>query len=395
MRGRQSPAFFQQCAMKHIPFNKPYIATGTLWQLLKAARSGTIAGNGEYTKKCHRFFEQRFGFRKVLMTTSCTDALEMASLLCGIMPGDEVIMPSFTFMSTANAFLLRGAKVLFADTLPGIPNIDPAEIERLVTPRTKAVVVVHYAGLACDMDRIMEIASRHNLLVVEDAAHAVDSYYRGKPLGGIGHLGTFSFHETKNIISGEGGMLLANRDEFMNRSEIIWEKGTNRAAFYRGEIDKYGWVDLGSSFLPSEAVAAILWAQLKHFDQIQARRKKIWNSYYSQLEPLEKKGWIKRPVVPDFATVNGNLFYFTADSPGRRDSLLAFLKKHGIQAVFHYLPLHSSRYFSNTYNGKNLPNTDRFSDCIIRLPFYHHLKESEIGMIVGKISDFYLGRNSG
>jgi dTDP-4-amino-4,6-dideoxygalactose transaminase len=239
------------------------------------------------------------------------------------------------------------------------------------------------------MDRIMDIASRHNLIVVEDAAHAVDSYYKGKPLGGIGHLGTFSFHETKNIISGEGGLLISNNEAFAARSEIIWEKGTNRAAFYRGEVDKYGWVDLGSSYLPSEAVAAILWAQLKHFTQIQNKRKEIWNSYYRHLQPMEDKGWLKRPVLPDFATVNGNLFFFTVESLGTRDKLLTFLKQQGIQAVFHYLPLHSSKFFGNSYTGKPLPYTDSFSDCIVRLPFYHDLRERDIRLITEKISDFF------
>ncbi len=351
--------------------------------------SGTIAGNGIYTKKCHRFFEERFGFLKVLMTTSCTDALEMASLLCRIEPGDEVIMPSFTFISTANAFLLRGAKILFADTLHDIPNIDPQEIERLVTPRTKAVVVVHYSGVACDMDPILEIASRHNLWVVEDAAHAIDSYYKGKPLGSLGHLGTFSFHETKNIISGEGGLLIVNDDTLKERAEIIWEKGTNRAAFYRGEIDKYGWVDIGSSFLPADVIAGLLWTQLQEFDPIQERRKKIWRKYYDELQLHEELGFLKRPVLPDYATVNGNLFYFTVATSEIRDSLLQYLKQYGIQAVFHYLPLHSSPFFRDKYTGQPLLNTDRFCDCIVRLPFYHDLKISQIRFITGKILEFF------
>ena len=375
--------------MKHIPFNKPHIARGSLVQMIRVALSGTIAGNGIYTKKCHSFFEERFGFRKVLMTTSCTDALEMTSLLCRIQPGDEVIMPSFTFMSTANAFLLRGARILFADTLHDIPNIDPSEIERLVTSRTKAVVVVHYAGLACDMDRILDIAGRHNLQVVEDAAHAVDSYYKGKPLGSIGNLGTFSFHETKNIISGEGGLLIINDKDLLERAEIIWEKGTNRAAFYRGEIDKYGWVDLGSSFLPSDVVAGLLWSQLKQFEQIQERRKKLWWRYYEQLQSLEEQGFLKRPNIPEYATANGNLFYFTVSSPETRDHLLVFLKRHGIQAVFHYLPLHSSAFFRDSYSGPELPNTDRFSSCIVRLPFFYSLKNSHISFITNTILEFF------
>lgn len=379
--------------MNPIPFNKPHFSGSSFLQMIRVAMSGTIAGNGNFTKKCHRFFEERFGFRKVLMTTSCTDALEMTSLLCRIQPGDEVIMPSFTFMSTANAFLLRGAKIIFADTLADIPNIDPQEIERLITPRTKAVVVVHYSGVACDMDPVNEIARRNNLWVIEDAAHAIDSYYKGKPLGSLGHLGTFSFHETKNIISGEGGLLIVNDETFVQRAEIIWEKGTNRAAFYRGEIDKYGWVDVGSSFLPSDVVAGLLWTQLQQFDLIQRKRKEIWQQYYEELQPLEKEGFLKRPVVPAYATVNGNLFHFTVATREIRDQLLEYLKRHGIQAVFHYLPLHSSPFFREQYSGKPLSNTDRFSDCIVRLPFFYSLKSSQIRFIAGKINEFFGRKN--
>jgi len=372
-----------------IPFNKPFIPWFSFRYLIQGALAGTIAGNGRYTKKCHAFFEKRFGFGKVLMTTSCSDALEMTALLCRIEPGDEVIMPSFTFMSTANAFLVRGAKVVFADTLPDVPNIDPDEIEKLITTRTKVIVVVHYSGLACDMDRVMEIARRRGLFVVEDAAHAIDSYYRGKPLGSIGHFGTFSFHETKNIISGEGGLLIVNEKEFEKRAEIIWEKGTNRAAFYRGEVDKYGWVDLGSSYLPADAIAAFLFTQLVRFDKIQLSRKKIWWNYQRQLKSLEEKGYLKCPVVPDFATVNGNLFYITVKSGEIRDNLMAFLKTQGISALFHYLPLHSSPYFIDRHDGRELSNTDRFSATILRLPFYNSLRKSEMKFITGRIREYF------
>lgn len=378
--------------MKPIPFNKPHLTKGTMLNLLKVALSGTIAGNGEFTKKCQNWFEEKYGFRKALLTTSCTDALEMSALLCGIGPGDEVILPSFTFMSTANAFLLRGARLLFADTLEHTPNIDPGEIERLSTAGTKAVVVVHYSGIACDMDLIMEAARSRGLRVVEDAAHAVDSFYRGRPLGSIGDLGAFSFHETKNIISGEGGLLAVNNESFLQRSEIVWEKGTNRAAFYRGEIDKYGWVDLGSSFLPSDAVAAVLWAQLSQIETIQSRRKKLWHLYHELLAPLESKGFLRRPVIPGFATVNGNLYYFTVDEGDVRDRLLAYLKNNGIHAVFHYLPLHTSSFFSDQYRGKPLPNTERFSRCIVRLPFFYSLRPSQAACISGKIAEFFQGR---
>ncbi|MEI7727879.1 MAG: dTDP-4-amino-4,6-dideoxygalactose transaminase [Bacteroidota bacterium] len=375
--------------MTLIPFNKPFIPWFSFRHVIMGTFSGTISGNGKYTKKCHAFFEKKFGFSKVLMTTSCSDALEMTAILCRIEPGDEVIMPSFTFMSTANAFLLRGARVVFADTLPDVPNIDPDEIEKLITPRTKAIVVVHYSGLACDMDRIMEIANRHGLFVVEDAAHAIDSYYRGKPLGSIGHFGTFSFHETKNIISGEGGLLIVNDREFEKRAEIIWEKGTNRAAFYRGEIDKYGWVDVGSSYLPADTVAAFLYTQIVRFDKIQSRRKTVWWNYYRFLKPLEERGYLKCPVVPSFATVNGNLFYITVNSAETRDELMAFLKSQGIQALFHYLPLHSSPYFTDKHDGRELPNTDRFSSTILRLPFYNSLSKSQINHVAGRISEFF------
>jgi dTDP-4-amino-4,6-dideoxygalactose transaminase len=375
-----------------IPFNKPFIPWFSFRYLIRGALSGTIAGNGKYTKMCHRFFEERFGFKKVLLTTSCSDALEMSALLCRIEPGDEVIMPSFTFMSTANAFLIRGAKVIFSDTLPDIPNIDPDSIEKLITPRTKAIVVVHYSGIACDMDAVMDIAQRHNLCVVEDAAHAIDSFYKGRPLGSIGHFGTFSFHETKNIISGEGGLLIVNHDEHARRAEIIWEKGTNRAAFYRGEVDKYGWVDIGSSYLPSDAVAAFLFTQLIRFDTIQTKRKRVWHAYHDALASLEAKGVLHRPVVPDFATVNGNIYFITVDSIKTRDELIAHLRKAGISAVFHYLPLHSSPYFRDRHDGRHLPNTQRFSDTIIRLPFYNTLKPSAVRLITETIASFYSGR---
>ncbi len=373
-----------------IPFNKPYIPWSSFRYLIAGARSGTIAGNGNYTKRCHSFFEERFGFGKVLLTSSCTDALEMSALLCNIGPGDEVIMPSYTFMSTANAFLLRGAKVLFADTLPGIPNVDPAAVEQLITPRTRAIVVVHYGGVACDMDRIMALADKHGIRVVEDAAHAIDSFYRGRPLGSIGHFGTFSFHETKNIISGEGGLLIINDPDARKRAEILWEKGTNRAAFYRGEIDKYGWVDIGSSYLPSDAVAAFLYNQLRRFDHIQSARKRIWHLYDEQLRPMEKQSNFLCPVIPDEATVNGNMYFLILPSGEIRDDLMAFLKRKGITALFHYLPLHASPYYVDKHDGRPLPNTNRFSSCILRLPFFNSLKKSQVEYIVQSIREYFI-----
>ena len=374
--------------MIKIPFNKPFYPAGSLWSVTRAARAGTISGNGKFTKKCHRFFEERYGFRKTLMTTSCTDALEMAGLLAGIGPGDEVILPSFTFVSTANAFMLRGAKLVFADILADIPNIDPAQIESLITSRTKAIVVVHYGGVACEMDRIMDIAKKHNLVVIEDAAHALDAYYNGKPLGSIGHFGTFSFHETKNIFCGEGGLLTINDESYLKSAEITWEKGTNRAAFYRGEVDKYNWSGLGSSFLPSDALASFLYMQLEILDKIQRRRIAHWHEYDRLLKPLENKGLLKLPVVPSFATVNGNTYYLLMPSPAERDRMLDYLRKQGILAVFHYLPLHSSPYFTDKHDGRPLPNTDRVSACIVRLPLYYSLKEKQIRYIAAKVALF-------
>lgn len=373
----------------NIPFNKPFIPLASMKYMVQAAMSGTIAGNGKYTALCHRFFEERFDFRKVLLTSSCTDALEMASILTNVQPGDEVILPSFTFMSTANAFLLRGAKLVFCDTLAEVPNIDPDELEKLITPATRVIVVVHYSGLACEMDRIMEIAKKYDIFVVEDAAHAIESYYKDEPLGSIGHLGAFSFHETKNIISGEGGMLAVNHEPLGKRAEIIWEKGTNRAAFHRGEIDKYGWVDIGSSFLPSDAMAAFLYAQIKRFQKIQRQRKWIWWEYHERLLWLEEKGHLLRPAIPEHATVNGNMFYITLPDKSTRDALLDHLRNNGIQAVFHYFPLHSSPYFKEKHDGRALPNTDRFSDTILRLPFFYSLKRREMKYIVGKIGEFF------
>ncbi|MDP4281969.1 MAG: dTDP-4-amino-4,6-dideoxygalactose transaminase [Bacteroidota bacterium] len=372
-----------------IPFNKPYYPVAGLFSVPRAAIAGTLSGNGVFTKKCQQYFENRFHFRKTLLTTSCSDALEMAAILANIQPGDEVIMPSFTFVSTANAFAIRGAKLRFADVEHNIPDISPASIEELITPATRALVVVHYSGIACDMDRIMKIAAKHNLFVVEDAAHSIDSYYKGRALGSIGHFGTFSFHETKNIFCGEGGMLAINDNRFLSRAEIIWEKGTNRAAFYRGESSTYNWVDIGSSFLLSDALAAFLYIQLENLDKIQSARKRIWEHYYHELKPLEEKGVLELPVIPSYATQNGNMFYCILHTQVERDNLIVYLKDKGIQSVFHYLPLHSSPYFHEKHDGRPLPNTDRFSQCIIRLPFYYGLKKSQIKYIIGSIKEFF------
>jgi dTDP-4-amino-4,6-dideoxygalactose transaminase len=373
-----------------IKFNKPFITGREMHHLAQVAIHGKLSGNGHYTHLCQEFFEQRFSFRKVFLTSSCTDALEMSAILCDIQPGDEVIMPSYTFVSSANAFILRGATIRFADTYPDYPNIDPQAVRQLITPRTKAILVVHYAGVACDMDAIMQLANERGLLVVEDAAHSIDSFYKGRPLGSIGHFGTFSFHETKNIICGEGGMLVVNDKRFIHRAEIIWEKGTNRAAFSRGEVQKYGWKDIGSSFLPSEITAAALYSQLEVFDDIQQKRKNHWNYYFGELKPLHDLGKIRLPILPEFATVNGNMFFLVTKSHKDRSALLTYLTKRGIQAVFHYLPLHSSDFFHEKHDGRALPNTDRFSGTVLRLPFYNEMKEAELNYVVESLEEFLL-----
>lgn len=372
-----------------IPFNKPFLTGKELAYIRDAVEEKKLSGNGKYTQLCQKFFEERYGFKKCLLTTSCTDALEMAALLIDIQPGDEVIVPSYTFVSTANAFILRGAKIVFADSGENHPNLDVHLLESLITPRTKAIVPVHYAGVGVDMDVVMELAAKHNLFVVEDAAQAIDSFYKGRSLGSIGHLAAFSFHETKNIISGEGGMLVINDDRFLKRAEIIWEKGTNRSAFWRGEIDKYGWVDIGSSFLPSEIVAAFLYAQLENLQRIQGKRKWIWHTYYSLLEPISMKGYFSMPPLGDEHGNNGHMFYICCCDLAERDDLILFLKSKEINAVFHYLSLHRSQYYHAKHDGRSLPNTDRFSDCLLRLPLFYDLESDQVTYISNCISEFY------
>jgi len=372
-----------------IDFNKPYLTGKEVRYIKQAVELRKLSGNGDFTKKCQAFFEQRYGFGKCLLTTSCTDALEMASILINTQPGDEIIAPSFTFVSTINPFVLRGARIVFADSSPESPNIDITRIESLITPKTKAIVVVHYAGIAVEMDIVMDMARRHNILVIEDAAHSIDSCYKGKPLGSIGHIGTFSFHETKNIISGEGGMLVINDDRFKDRAEIIWEKGTNRAAFFRGEVDKYGWVDVGSSFLPSEITAAFLYAQIEKLDKIQHKRKKLWKAYQRGLKKLAKVGKIGLPLIPGYATNNAHMYYIICRNLEQRSGLIGYLKEHDIHTVFHYLSLHKSPFYLNKYEGPELPWSDMYSDCLIRLPMYYELKISEVKLVCEKISEFF------
>lgn len=378
-----------------IPFNKPHITGKEVHHIYGAVATGHISGNGSYTKKCQRFFEEKWGFKKTLLTTSCTDALEMCALLLDIEPGDEVIIPSYTFVSTALAFVRQGAVLKFVDSRPDHPGMDETQIEALITPRTKAIVPVHYAGVACNMEAIMAIAHKHNLFVVEDAAQAVDSYFsptlsagagggkliqgdnKRKPLGSIGHLAAFSFHETKNIQCGEGGLLAINDERFIKRAEILWEKGTNRAEFFRGEVNKYGWVDTGSSFLPGEVTAAFLWAQLEELDKIQQRRIQIWNNYHTGLAQWTKANNIQQPQIPSYATVNGHMYYLIMPDGETRARFIAYLKENGIHAVFHYLSLHTSPYYKDKHDGRQLPQSDLYSDCLVRLPLFYDLEEQE------------------
>lgn len=371
----------------NIPFNKPYLTGKEMHYMYQAVYSGKISGNGMFTKKCQTFFEQRYGFRKALLTTSCTDALEMCAILANIQPGDEVIIPSFTFVSTALAFVRQGAKIVFADSRSDHPGLDEKIIEELITPRTKAIVPVHYAGVACDMDKIMSLANKYNLLVIEDAAQAIESFYKGRPLGSIGHMASFSFHETKNINSGEGGLLAINDDRFIQRAEIIWEKGTNRAEFFRGEVNKYGWVDTGSSFLPSEIIAAYLWAQLENLETIQKKRIEIWQQFYDGLKDKLLQSNIKLPFVPDYATNNGHMFYLVCDNIEQRTNLIKYLKENGVMAVFHYLSLHSSPYYQDKHDTRILENSDKFDNCLVRLPLFYELTREEIDIIINLIKN--------
>ena len=370
-----------------IPFNKPFLIGSELKYIEDAVRSGKISGNGKYTKMCHDFFEKQLGFKKVLLTSSCTDALEMAAILANIKEGDEVIIPSYTFVSTALAFVRQGAKIIFADSNPDNPNIDTTKIEALISNKTKAIVPVHYAGMACDMDEIMRLSEKYNLYVIEDAAQAIDSFYISKDgsrkqLGTIGHFGAFSFHETKNIISGEGGLLAVNRPEYINRSEIIWEKGTNRSQFFRGEIDKYGWVDTGSSFLPSDITAAFLLAQLENLKTIQEKRLKLWEYYYTSLAQNNRLFRFGLPIIPDFATNNAHMFYVCFETLSDRTKAIEILKSSDILAVFHYSSLHESHYYKEKHDDRYLDWSNKYTDTLLRLPLFYELSFEEIDSVV-------------
>lgn len=372
-----------------IPFNKPYL-TGREQAYIGEVLAGTkLAGDGAFTKRCHAELERLLGSGRALLTTSCTDALEAAALLSKVGPGDEVIVPSFTFVSTANAFALRGASIRFADSLPDHPNLDPAEVEALITPATRAIVPVHYAGVACDMDALQELADRHGLIIVEDAAQAIASSYKGRPLGTFGQFAAFSFHETKNVISGEGGALHINDERFLAEAEIVREKGTNRSAFFRGELDKYGWVSLGSSYLPSEMIAAFLLAQLEALESIQEKRLAIWAQYHNRLAGLADSGRVLLPTLPNFATNNAHMFYLRCADLEARTGLIAHLKSQGIMAAFHYQALHASPYFAPRYDGRPLPHASLYSDTLVRLPFFAELKAGEVDRVSDCVIDFF------
>lgn len=373
--------------MENIPFNKPFIAGKELYYIAQAVTMGNLSGDGYFTKKCAELMQERFGIKKILMTPSCTASLEMAAQLCDVKPGDEVIMPSYTFVSTASAFVRFGAKPVFIDIRPDTLNIDETLIEDAITDRTKAICVVHYAGVACEMDRIMAIARRHNLLVVEDAAQGVNSFYNGRALGSIGDLGCYSFHETKNYICGEGGALCINDPAMTQRAEIIRDKGTNRQRFFRGEVDKYTWVDVGSSYVPSEICSAFLYAQLEEMDRISERRREIYQNYRRALKPLEAAGFLQLPVIPEDCKSNFHMFFVTVPSAEIRDQALAAMKEAGVRAVFHYVPLHSSPKGKELCGEQTLPVTEDLSARLLRLPFFHEIDASEQQAVIKVVSD--------
>ena len=373
-----------------ISFNVPPYLGKEMEYMRDAAENHRISGDGKYTRLCSEWLESRFLSNKILLTTSGSSALDMAALLCGIRPGDEAILPSFTFLSTANAFVLAGARLVFVDIRPDTMNIDETRIEEAITEKTKVIVPVHYAGVACEMDTIMEIAKKHNLYVVEDAAQGVMSTYKGKALGTIGDFGCYSFHETKNYSMGEGGAISVNDPKFIERAEILREKGTNRSRFYRGQVDKYTWVDIGSSFLPSELNAAYLWAQLEEADSINSDRLRTWNLYYNGLKELKNSGMIELPVVPKECAHNAHMFYVKTKDLEERTALINFLKEHDINAVFHYVPLHSSEagLRFGRFHGEDRYTT-RESDMLVRLPMYYGMEEHDVNTVVAAVKAFY------
>jgi dTDP-4-amino-4,6-dideoxygalactose transaminase len=377
--------------MLKIPFNRPFVIGKELHYISQSVLSGKIAGDGIFTQKCHKFLEKKIGASKVLLTTSCTAALEMAAILFEVGPDDEVILPSFTFVSTANAFYLRGAKLVFADIRPDTLNLDETKIEGAVSKKTKAIVPVHYAGVGCDMDAITEIANKYEIYILEDAAQGLNAKYNGKYLGTIGDLGAYSFHETKNCICGEGGALVINNEKLIERAEIIREKGTDRSKFFRGEVDKYTWVDSGSSYLPSDLLAAFLYAQLENMDKIDERRQNIFNQYYQSLKPLADEGFLKLPDVPPGCEHGGHLFYLIVSDENTRDRLINYLRSKGIGAVFHYMPLHLSRVGRSLgYKPGQFPVTESISRSLIRLPLYYDLTREDQDLVIKAIKYFFI-----
>ncbi|MGB5809251.1 MAG: dTDP-4-amino-4,6-dideoxygalactose transaminase [Polyangiales bacterium] len=392
-----SDSFVQEMrAPARIPFNRPYIAGKELYYIARAVALGNISGDGAFTQGCAKIFEERFGIPKVLMTTSCTSSLEMAAMLCDLGEGDEVLMPSFTFVSTANAVARTGAKPVFVDVRADTLNIDETKIEERVTSRTKVIMPVHYAGVGCEMDAIMAIAESHDLVVVEDAAQGVNARYKGRPLGGIGHLGTYSFHETKNYVAGEGGALCINDERFRKRGEILRDKGTNRQQFFRGEVDKYTWVDTGSSYVPSEITCAFLYAQLEEMDSLTERRRRIFQRYFEALEPLADQGLVTLPSTPEHCDSNCHIFYLLLPDGETRDELMFELREHGISSVFHYVPLHSAPMAKQLGCGDaSLPVTDSVSKRLLRLPFYYELTDEDQQEVIERVTDFLERRARG
>ncbi len=373
-----------------IPFNKPYIAGKELYYIAQAVELGNLSGDGHFTEQCCELMEKKFNAQKIMLTHSCTAALEMAAILCDIQPGDEVIIPSFTFVSTANAFALRGAVIRFVDIRTDTLNMDETLLESLITKKTKAVVPVHYAGVGCDMETIMAIADQYKLMVVEDAAQGVNSTYNEQYLGTIGHLGTYSFHETKNFISGEGGAVVINDKRLIERAEIIRVRGTNRCAFFRGDVDHYNWVDVGSSYLMADLLSAFLYAQLENMDQINQRRNEIWHFYHQALVPLANDGKLRLPYIPTACCSNSHLFYIILPDEVIRDALMEYLKKQNIHAVFHYVPLHTSDVGQSMgYSPGQLPMTESLSSRLLRLPFYYELTRAHQLRIVETIFKFF------
>ena len=375
----------------NICFNKPYSSISEIQNITDAINRGKISGDGYYTKLCNQWFQEKIN-RKILLTTSCTSALEMMAILLDAKPGDEVIMPSYTFVSTANAFVLRGLVPVFVDIRPDTLNIDENLVEAAITEKTKAIVAVHYAGVGCNMDKLRQIAKKYNLYLFEDAAQGFDSTYKNETLGTIGDLGTYSFHETKNIISGEGGCLIINNPKFYERAEIIREKGTNRSKFFRGQVDKYTWVDVGSSYLPSEIIAAFLYAQLNNSEIIQQRRKQIWNKYHEFFEKYEKSGIIRRPIIPNDCMHNAHMYYILFNNLEKRTNFINYLKEKGIQTVFHYIPLHSAPAgIKYGKTGSDMSVTDKVSDTLVRMPLFYELQDNELDFIFDNVDAFFKG----